>query len=206
VKNTLATVQSIAAQSFRNGRDGSGSREVFEARLMALAKAHDVLTRESWESADLREIVIQAMAPLAGEEGRRYVIAGPSLRLPPRAALPLAMALHELCTNAAKYGSLSTPAGQVAITWRLASEENGEHLRLCWRESGGPTVEPPRRRGFGSRLIERGLAHELGGMARIRYEPSGVVCEIEALIAMAEAASSEPAGGAAGLVTPSSGA
>jgi PAS domain S-box-containing protein len=205
VKNTLATVQSIAAQSFRTGRDGSDSREVFDARLIALAKAHDVLTRESWESADLPEIVAQAVAPLAGEEGRRFVIAGPSLRLPPRAALPLAMALHELCTNAAKYGSLSTPAGQVSITWAFASEDKGEHLRLCWRESGGPPVEPPRRKGFGSRLIERGLAHELNGTARIRYEPAGFVCEIEALIPRA-AAPLEVSGDGAGVVTPSSGA
>ena len=115
------------------------------------------------------------------------------------------MALHELCTNAAKYGSLSTPAGQVSITWAFASEDQGEHLRLCWRESGGPPVEPLRRRGFGSRLIERGLAHELNGRARIRYEPAGVVCEIEALIPRA-AASLAVSGDAAGLVPPSSGA
>ncbi|MFE1597289.1 sensor histidine kinase [Methylobacterium sp. ID0610] len=180
VKNTLATVQSIAMQSLRllHGREASSAREAFVARLIALARAHDVLTRESWEGADLGEVVAGATAPLEGPHGRRarFRVEGPPLRLPPRMALSIAMALHELGTNAVKYGALSTVEGQVSISWSIAEGE----LRLSWRESGGPPVTAPERTGFGSRLIGQSLARELAGSVSLDYAREGVVCTIRA--------------------------
>ncbi|HZH26123.1 MAG TPA: PAS domain S-box protein [Azospirillaceae bacterium] len=178
VKNTLATVQSIAVQSFR-GPD-IGSRKWFEGRLMALSKTHDVLTRENWEGAGLREVVQEVIAPYIGEGPNRFAIDGPDLRLAPEMALPLSMAVHELCTNAAKYGALSNMEGQVGIRWTVARTEAGPRLHLRWAERGGPPVEVPKRRGFGSRMIERGLAHELSAEVRLEFAPSGVVCDIKA--------------------------
>jgi two-component sensor histidine kinase len=182
VKNTLATVQSIAMQTFRADTAAAGSRATFEARLMALAKAQDVLTRENWEGADLDEIVREAVEPHCGDEQARLEVQGPPVTLPPRMALALAMALHELCTNAAKYGGFSTREGRVTVEWLLVGRGADCRLRLTWRERGGPPVEPPRRRGFGSRLIERGLARELDGEVRLDYDPAGVVCTINAPI------------------------
>lgn len=176
VKNTLATVQSIAAHTFRGLAD-TPARQWFDARLMALSQVHDILNRENWEGANLGDIILQTLAPLGDPQRNRFTLHGPELRLPPGMALSVAMALHELCTNAAKYGALSEAAGQVAITW---SAEPDHRLRFRWQESGGPPVRPPVARGFGSRLIERGLARELGGSARLTFPPSGVVCEIDA--------------------------
>lgn len=177
VKNTLATVLAIAAQSFRTSADKQMYRW-FEGRLIALSKAHDVLAKENWTAADLHEIVEQTTAPLLNPARRQFEISGPRVSLRTKTALSLSMALHELCTNAAKYGALSTTAGRVAIRWHI-TEDAGRRLFLEWREQGGPAVVAPQRRGFGSRLIERGLARELGGKVELRYEPSGVVCEIE---------------------------
>ncbi|MDX6749725.1 HWE histidine kinase domain-containing protein [Geminicoccaceae bacterium 1502E] len=179
VKNTLATVQSIAAQSFRR-EARSEAHQRFEGRLITLSRAHDVLTRESWEGAELHDIVAQAMEPLCGEDEDRLEIGGPELRLRPKMALSLAMALHELCTNAAKYGALSNEAGRVGVTWRIEVQDQDRRLHLRWAESGGPPVEVPQEKGFGSRLIERGLAWELGAVVRLEFPPSGVVCEIAA--------------------------
>ncbi|WP_298953216.1 PAS domain S-box protein [uncultured Methylobacterium sp.] len=190
VKNTLATVQSIAVQSLNrlSGREANAAREAFEARLIALARAHDVLTRESWEGADLAGVVAGAIAPHDGPggggpggggpgEGRpRFAVSGPPLRLSPRMALSIAMALHELATNAVKYGALSRPGGQVAIAWSVADGT----LVLGWRESGGPPVVAPTRTGFGSRLIGRSLARELDGRVEFRFPPEGVTCTIRA--------------------------
>jgi PAS domain S-box-containing protein len=183
VKNTLATVQSIASQSLR-GLDGpaaDAARAAFEARLLALARVHDVLTRESWEGAELGTVVADAIRPLdASEPGRsRFDVEGPPLRLPPRVALSIAMALHELGTNAVKYGALSNESGRVAIAWSVARGPE-TRLTLRWSESGGPPVAKPTRTGFGSRLIERGLARELAGEVQLAYEPGGVVCTIAA--------------------------
>jgi PAS domain S-box-containing protein len=178
VKNTLATVQSIASQTFKGGHE-SAKREAFEGRLFALATAHDVLTREHWEGAELREIVVKALAPFQSDGLERFDLAGPELRLIPRSALALAMAIHELAVNAAKYGALSIASGRVIIRW-LVSPGEPRHLTFRWEERGGPTVAPPTRKGFGTRLIERSLALELSGQVKVSYEPSGVVCVIQA--------------------------
>ncbi|HEV2621994.1 MAG TPA: PAS domain-containing protein [Frateuria sp.] len=176
VKNTLATVQSMAMQSFRAGTDPDNARQQFEGRLMALSRAHDILTRESWGGAALEDIVREAIAPYRDDRHDRLHVHGPAAWLPPRHALAFAMALHELCTNAVKYGALSGAEGEVAIEWSI----EGSLLRLLWTESGGPTVVPPARRGFGSRLIERGLRHEIGGRVELAFDPRGVTCTIEA--------------------------
>ncbi|AWN44022.1 PAS domain-containing protein [Methylobacterium durans] len=177
VKNTLATVQAIAHQTFR--RDHSAKTDTFEARLLALSKAHDLLTRESWEGAALPEIVDGAVDAFRRSDGARFQVGGPEVWLTPRVALALAMALHELGTNAAKYGALSIPSGRVLIHW-TTSGESPTHLLLRWEEQGGPPVVPPTRQGFGSRLIERMLASEMGGEVKLQYEPAGVVCTVEA--------------------------
>jgi len=176
VKNTLATVQAIARQSFRSSAVGSQERDTFEARLQAMSRAHDLLTRESWDGTDMAAVVGEVLAPYQGE---RFQIGGPDLRLTPRMALALTLALHELATNAAKYGALSVPTGQVAITWTVTPGDS-PNLTLRWQESGGPPVVPPKEKGFGSRLIERSLALELGGEVHISYEPRGVVCDVSA--------------------------
>ena len=183
VKNTLATVQSIAGQSLRRleGEEAKAARAAFEARLLALARVHDVLTRESWEGAELGTVVADAIRPLDAAEGRsRFTVSGPALRLPPRLALSIAMALHELGTNAVKYGALSKEGGTVGITWSVQREEGETRLFLRWTESGGPPVTQPTRTGFGSRLIERSLARELAGEVQLLFAPTGVVCTIEA--------------------------
>ena len=182
VKNTLATVQSIAAQTLRTASSLGDAKGALESRLLALSRTHDVLTRENWEGANLREIATQAVAPYAGPDEGRLHLLGPDVRLPPRMALALAMALQELATNAVKYGALSKPAGELRIAWTVAHDGGRPCLHLEWRESGGPPVRPPERRGFGTRLIERSLAHDLNGQVKIGFEPAGVVCRIEAPI------------------------
>jgi PAS domain S-box-containing protein len=178
VKNTLATVQSIASQSMR-APDPEQGRETFEARLFALARTHDVLTRENWESASLRDIVLEAIRPYQQDGGQRFGIEGAPLRIPPGMALPISMCLHELLTNAVKYGALSTDAGRVTVTWSVDEEGLGCRLLLRWEETGGPPVTEPTRTGFGTRLIQRSLARELGGEVEVRYAPTGVLCLID---------------------------
>jgi PAS domain S-box-containing protein len=183
VKNTLATVQSIAAQTLRNAPTTEAARDAFESRLLALSRAHDVLTRENWEGAGLHEIVAQAVEPYSNQCEDRLHLSGSDIRLAPRMALALAMALQELATNAAKYGALSNATGEVKIGWKINRKAAPPLLRLRWEETGGPPVLPPQRRGFGSRLIERSLAQDLGGEVRIDFAPSGVVCTIAAPLA-----------------------
>ena len=182
VKNSLATIQAIAGQTFHAARSLPQAQEAFSARIVALAEAHDLLTRENWEGAELSDLLTGLQA-LHGAPGR-FAFTGPPVRLSPRMALSLSMALHELATNAVKYGALSTVAGHVRIAWSVTSKPEAAsgvaRLVLTWTESGGPPVSSPARRGFGSRLIERGLAAELSGEAHIDFQPGGVVCRIEA--------------------------
>jgi PAS domain S-box-containing protein len=176
VKNSLATVQAIAFQTLRGETSLAEARAGFEARLIALSKAHNLLTEQNWERAALARVVRDAVEHLGGE--RRFAISGPAVWLSPRAALALALALHELGTNAAKYGALSADGGGVVIGW---TAEAGQ-LRLEWKERNGPPVAAPARRGFGSRLIEQGLGGDLGGEARIAFEPDGLRCTVEAAL------------------------
>lgn len=180
VKNTLASVQAIATQSLSGSAVGEEVRNAFEGRLLAFSKGHELLSRESWEGAGLREVIKQILQPFGFDDGRaaRFSIEGDDLFLNPRETLALAMVLHELGTNAAKYGALSNEDGYIEIVWRPEFDSQRELVRLRWRERDGPPVGPPGRKGFGSRLIERMLAPELDGEVRFSYEPDGVVCEI----------------------------
>jgi PAS domain S-box-containing protein len=187
VKNTLATVQSIASQSLRNADSAADAREAVEGRLIALSRAHDILTRENWDGAFLREIVNQVLETFQGQNQTRFRIDGRDVRLAPRIALSVAMALQELGTNAVKYGALSNEAGQVSIRWELVGELGSQTLELVWQEMNGPAVNVPSRKGFGTRLIERSLAQELNGEAKITFPPGGVVCTIRAPLAEGEA-------------------
>jgi two-component sensor histidine kinase len=168
----------------RLGRDPGAARSAFLARLLALAKTHDLLTATAWSGSSLRQVVLAELVPF-GDDARpgRVVLDGPEVRLMPNATVALGMAIHELATNAVKYGALSTPGGRVAVGWRVTpARQPGEpdrRLHLTWAESGGPRVSSPSRRGFGSRLIETGLARELGGSVRIDFAPEGVCCVMD---------------------------
>lgn len=175
VKNTLAVVQGIAQQSFRGHQVPAELRHAFEGRLAALSAAHELLTRQSWEAAGLDQVVRGTLAAL-GVAGERVAIAGDDLLLAPKTAVSFAMAVHELATNAMKYGALSGPEGRVEIAWHVAEGR----LIWRWREQGGPPVAPPAHRGFGTRLIERGLAAELKGRAEFRFDPEGLSCTLDA--------------------------
>jgi PAS domain S-box-containing protein len=175
VKNTLATVQSIVSRTVRGSPGADDMRRDVEERLFALSRAHDVLTRENWESANLTDVVVEALRPYV-EAGGHLTTSGPDLRLAPSDVLGLSMALHELATNAAKYGALSAPSGRVEVAWRIDTAATPPRLVLTWEELGGPLVEPPQRQGFGTRLIARSLAHEEDATVDLRFPPEGAVC------------------------------
>jgi two-component sensor histidine kinase len=177
LKNTLATVQSLASQTLRSKIDVQVWRD-FEARLVRLSKTHDLLLRQRWESVELRELVVQSVLEPFESRGRIHV-EGPPIRLPPRLTLLLAMVLHELCTNAEKYGALSNDVGKISITWTIARDSDATDLvDLRWAETGGPPVKAPVRRGFGTLLLERALKAEMGGMVALDYRPQGLVCDL----------------------------
>ena len=180
VKNTLAVVQSLAAQTARGAPDLAAFGAAFQRRILALARAHDLLTREDWTGAPLGAVARAALEPLAIDEARVDLSGCASgAVLPPGAALAvaLAMALHELATNALKHGALSVPDGRVSIACRAAAEPGDAAPVVEWVERGGPPiVGPPARRGFGLRLLERGLAAEARMGADLRFEPEGVRC------------------------------
>ncbi len=181
VKNTLATVQSITAQTLRPLAELGHVKETLTSRIIALARAHDVLTARTWQGAGLREVVERGVEPFAETEGvTRFHLEGPAVWLSPRAALAIAMALHELGTNAVKYGALSAPAGEVSLVWKWEGQKADGRLKLVWTEQGGPAVSAPSHRGFGSRMIERGLRTDLDGQARLIFAETGLVCEITA--------------------------
>jgi two-component sensor histidine kinase len=173
VKNTLAVVQAMAAQTMRAGTSAELAGRAFTSRLIALASAHDVLARDNWDGADIADIVSQLVKAHQTEGTDRFRIDGAPVRVPPRLAVSVAMTLHELATNATKYGALSNDTGTVTIRWRVEEREGGT-LALEWREADGPRVSEPTRRGFGSRLIEHQLGSEPGSTVTLRYEPSGV--------------------------------
>jgi len=178
VKNTLATVQSLSAQSFRDGADRE-AREKFAARLVSLGRSHDILSEKKWEGANIKDVVENAHAPFKGTNIRRIAIEGPQVELPSRAVVMLSMVLHELATNAAKYGALSVPGGRVLVDWSRKEQSNGTGVELRWRETGGPDVKEPERSGFGSMLIEKGMTAQLGGQTTLRFERHGVACTLE---------------------------
>jgi PAS domain S-box-containing protein len=175
VKNTLATVQSLANQTIKHATNLDDFAVTFQARVMALAKAHDLLTKRSWMSAPMDLLVDDIVAPYGGEDRLRII--GPAIDIVPSAALSLTMVLNELTTNAAKYGALSTSSGMLSISWEILSDSN-PHLALEWLESGGPPVSEPSRRGFGTRLIQRCVERDLGGELNLLYAKQGLQCRM----------------------------
>ena len=176
VKNTLATVQSIAAQTVRATPDPVAFRTAFEARLMALSGVHNVLTSANWEGARLDELLSLELGPYGAA---RSSLEGPAVRLSAQEALTFALVTHELATNAARYGALSVPEGRVAVAWcETRDDVGGRRLTLDWRESGGPTVVAPTRQGFGSRLIQRSIQVDMNGETTMAFEPDGLRCRI----------------------------
>ena len=175
VKNTLAVVQALAAQSIRGATTTDQGLKALNSRLSALAVAHDLLTEKHWQGAELSAVVSKVLAPHLPHDGRRIRLAGPSIELTPKQSISLSMAFHELSTNAVKYGALSKPEGYIDIGWR---REGSGQVVISWAERGGPTVADPVRRGFGITLLESGLAQDLEGVVELQFEPDGVQCRL----------------------------
>jgi two-component sensor histidine kinase len=177
VKNTLATVQAILGQTLKSSNALDFATDL-QARIQGLAKTHEVLTRAEWLGAGLIDLLRAELTPYGPEH---FVLDGPDLTLAPKTALALGMVFHELATNAAKYGALAQESGgKVSVSWRVDDSGTRPVLALNWIESGGPSVKPPSRQGFGTRLIERSLKGELGGDAVLRYEEEGFQCLLKA--------------------------
>lgn len=191
VKNTLATVQSIVQQTLRTQGGTAQANAAVSRRLVALARVHDVLTRESWEGANLQEIVADIRSTQSGADKIRAN--GPAVWLSASLALSLSLALNELSTNAIKYGALSQDNGFVDLTWEVLQSAEGQKLVLHWAEHGGPAVSLPSRQGFGMRLLQRSLSDSVGGTVRVDFHPEGLVCVIEAAIPPTESTAALPA-------------
>ncbi|MGE5546852.1 MAG: HWE histidine kinase domain-containing protein [Solirubrobacterales bacterium] len=180
VKNTLAIAQAIAAQTLRTADSPQSFCREFEARLMTLSKAHNLLNRTAWSGAPLRDVLTQELAPYAGAEApARFAVRGDDIQVSPNSAVTLGMAFHELATNAAKYGAFSQPDGRVDVSWTLGGATADRRFHLEWLEHGGPPVQAPRRKGFGVSLLERGLAHQLGGKVQLHFPPEGMLCQMD---------------------------
>ena len=174
VKNTLATVVAISHQSFAKGRSPEEAHRSFERRVRALAQTHGRLAEASWSGVSLEMVLGDETAPYCDERGN-VRIAGPGIQLNPKSAVSLGMAFHELTTNAAKYGALSTKEGSLEVTWSISTDRE---LRIRWQESGGPSVQTPQRSGFGRLLLERALRADLDAAVQLDFAPAGLECII----------------------------
>ncbi len=177
-KNLLAVIQAMARQTARHAGSIDEFVEIFSARLQALARSHDLLVQEGWHGASLTDMVRSQLGHHIDRENSQVTVAGPDIFLKPEAAQNIGLALHELSTNAAKYGALSVPSGHVSINWARRLPEAGGGFELSWTESGGPPVQPPRGRGFGSLVIERNLARALDGTVELDFAPAGLSCHV----------------------------
>lgn len=178
-KNMFSMVLALASQTMRQTRNAPDTfMPTFEGRVQTLAKAYAALTRHDWQGATIRDLAENVVLPLAEEDrhGRRVIMEGPSFAVPPTTATTLALAMHELAINARKYGALSTPDATVTLTWQRAGRDWG---RLEWRERGGPPVEPPTHKGFGTRVITGAVRSEAGGDAELRFDPEGLTCLLQ---------------------------
>jgi two-component sensor histidine kinase len=176
IKNTLATVSAIASQSLRTATSLQHGQQAIEGRLVALGRAHDLLLQVSWANASLVETVRGAIKPFDAQSEGRISLDGPDIGITSSAVIAVAMTLNELCTNTTKFGALSMPLGRVAITWKI---DDAQRLQLTWKETGGPVVETPSRRSFGTRMMES-LGRQLNGQVRLAYEASGFVYTLDA--------------------------
>jgi len=179
VRNTLAIVQSIAGQTLRCTPEPDDFVHNFERRIVALGKAHDLLSQSQWTGVGLAELLGQELAPFLDGGADRLVLEGEDVTLSPRIALALGMVMHELAANAAKFGALSTERGSLGLRWKIGGEATQPRLSLAWLEGGGPVVATPLGRGFGSRIMERNIERDLGGALRLSFPPEGVRCDIE---------------------------
>ncbi|OYR17181.1 sensory box protein [Brucella rhizosphaerae] len=177
IKNVLATVQALARQTFRNPSHKS-AYQTFEARLGAMARTHDLLTADVWQATELDKLVEEALLPFGLSN---FAINGPKIDVSSRAAMAFSLGLHELATNASKYGALSVPGGSVDVTW--ACDPASQQLNFVWREKDGPSVSAPKSRGFGSKLIEGVLAGEISGNVELNFHPDGLHCQLSTKIA-----------------------
>jgi two-component sensor histidine kinase len=177
IKNLLAMVSAIASQTFHSASSMEEAKATLGKRLSALGEAHSVLAKESWGGASVSAVIERVLSPFRSVGGR-ITIEGPPLDLAARQALSLALAIHELATNASKYGALSDDCGRVTISWKIGRPGSDEEFRLVWEEQGGPIVAEPKHRGFGSRLIEKALAGEFHGKVGVHYAPQGLRCEL----------------------------
>jgi PAS domain S-box-containing protein len=182
VKNTLAMVQAIVTQSLRRAATPEDAAKTIEDRLISLARANDVLTRTKWSAAPIGIIIQSAVRVLA--EPHRISYTGPDLDLSARAAMGLTLVVHELCTNAVKYGALSNATGAVHISWRVTGEGQNAMFDLTWTEAGGPPVPPPSRQGFGAKLIQTSLSGGPGGDSSIEYRPEGLIFNTRSLLSL----------------------
>ena len=182
VKNMLTVVISLATQTLRRAGTLEEFSGVFMGRVHALTAAYSLLTRENWSHVHLQEVISEELRPYMSEERANIRVEGPPVRLDPRGALALGMAIHELATNAVKYGALSVPSGNVTVTWTLEQHADEQHLILNWVEGDGPPVVVPAKRGFGTTLIERGIAHDLSGEAHLDFLPGGVQATLRAVL------------------------
>jgi PAS domain S-box-containing protein len=179
VKNTLATVSAVVAQTLRDAPDMVSAISAVQGRIASMATAHDLLLRDEGEGASIGDIVQRVLSPFADANGTRFEIEGPAIKVSPQVTLALSMALYELVTNAIKYGALSVPEGRVTVKWLLETQAE-RHFRFTWTERGGPPVRPPERRGFGSRMIERVLQSYVNGRSEIKFLPEGIRFELSA--------------------------
>jgi two-component sensor histidine kinase len=182
VKNTLATVQAITSQSLRSAENVEEGRKAIESRLAALGRVHDLLLRTSWGSVKLAELLKTATEPFDTPGAGQFLIQSTNIDVDSGAALPLALTLNELCTNAVKHGALSVAEGCVKITTKV--DKRAKQFRLTWVENDGPPVREPTRRSFGMRLIEQSFVSQLQGAATVEFEPSGVVCKLDVPLAV----------------------
>jgi PAS domain S-box-containing protein len=178
VKNTLATVQSIVWQALRSSASPQLIRQTIESRLLALSRSHDLLTRGNWKSAGLHDIISDALEPftISHTYSKRISIKGDNIRFSPKVALALGIGFHELATNAVKYGALSNATGSITVEWSRPKQPTNNDYTLEWREVDGPQIDPPQHHGFGSGMVKRGLALELGGEINLHYLRDGLVC------------------------------
>ncbi len=181
VKNMLAIAAAIASQSLRGAPSVEAAAKTIASRLAALGVSHDLLIRESWVGAGCRSLIENAILAFQTEGLKQFSITGENIAISSGPAVALSMVIHELCTNALKYGALSVAEGRVSIVWAVDAEAG--RFKLEWRESNGPTVIEPKEKSFGSRFIEQALPGQLQGEARLIFEPSGLVCDVNIPIA-----------------------